>query len=92
MILGQFWRTCYRSHIDDTLTFSPTEARTWNRYYILIAVQEAMGIKQSPKQLPVCARTTLHTGLTWTNDRIRAPESVKLVLVRAREAKPNNCR
>ena len=92
MILGQVWRKWWRSHIDDTLTFSPTEARTWNRYYILIAVQEAMGIKQSPKQLPVCARTTLHAGLTWTNGRIRAPESVKLVLVRACEAKPNNCR
>ena len=92
MILGQVWRKWWRSHIDDTLTFSPSEARTWNRFYILIAVQEAMGIRQSPKQPPVFARTTLHAGLTRTNGRIRAPESVKLVLVRACEAKPNNCR
>ena len=51
-----------------------------------------MCIRQSPKQAPVCARTTLHAGLTWTNGRTRAPESVKLVLVRACEAKPNTCR
>ena len=78
MVLGQVWRKWWRSHIDDTLTFSPSEVRTWNRYYILIAVQEAIGFRQSPKQAPVCARTTLHAGLTCTNVRIRDPESVKL--------------
>ena len=92
MILGNAWRTFWRSHIDGTLTFSTSEQRTWNHYHILIAVQEAMGIKQSPNQLPVCATTTVHAGLTWTNGMIRAPDTVKLVLVRACEVNPNSCR
>ena len=82
----------WRDHIDDVLTFSTTFKRCWLRYDILVAVQEAMHIKQSPKYIPECLRTHIHADLTWTDGKTRAPEAAKDCIRLACTQKPSNCR
>ena len=82
----------WRDHIDDVLKILTTFKRCWLRHDILVAVQEAMHIKQSPKCIPERLRTHIYAGLTWIDGKIRAPEAVKDCIRLACTQKPSNCR